>query len=92
MANHPTWTVSKTLKDGTTVDCTFQWVDNGIGAFECHGFKGTQTSWNAELIGTSKEVSEDDAILLEQEETETRKKLIEEEMEKSYQSLKNEWE
>jgi len=47
--NPPSWTKSIKVPNFGECSASFVWVDNGIGAYECHGFRGCQTAYTAEL-------------------------------------------
>jgi hypothetical protein len=55
-----TWTETKLYEDEENdrmldVEVTFKWVDNGIGAYECHGARGNHCQWEAEIVSVTDE-------------------------------------
>lgn len=83
MKNTPTFTVTMTYS-GREFPITFEWVDSGIGAYECHGFRGNQVSWGAEATNWPPEFEElfgeDDAamqdVLLQMENEVTEAEMV----------------
>jgi len=86
MKTYPIWKATKTNDNGKEVSAEFQLVDNGIGAYECHGFKGSQTLLNAEFVSCEIEVSEKEIERWETEETEKFEEKRAADQEKDYKN------
>jgi hypothetical protein len=52
------WTETRTVTDNNEenieLEVAFQYVDEGIGAYECHGYKGYQHDWRTEFVNARK--------------------------------------
>jgi len=64
----PSW--NKTIEVPNFGECSasFMWLDHGIGAYECHGFRGNQTAYAAELTNIKNSKGNDIYELLSEDE------------------------
>jgi hypothetical protein len=76
--------VTRKTHAGREFPIAFEWVDSGIGAYECHGFRGNDVSWGAEAVDWPDEFEElfgedDDAmqaVLLQWENEVTDQEMV----------------